>query len=463
MQAILNELIDRDFELLVADTQELIRIPSVLDESEAKPGSPFGEAIRVALDLALNKADKMGFKTKNVDGYAGYAELGDSGDQVGILAHLDVVPAAGDWIVPPFAGNILENKLYGRGSVDDKGPGMACLYAMKAIKESGLPFSKRARLIWGTDEETLARGIYYYLDKEENPLYGFSPDAEFPIVHAEKGTIRFMYHLPCADADILAINAGTRLNVVPNCAHAKLSGVTEKALIGCAEKAAAITKTKFTFSFEKGYVLVTADGLASHACYPEEGVNAIQGLLVLLNELFPDADSPLKKSLHAFASSLKDETDGKSMRVACSDEISGSLTLNTAILDVNENGGVIKFDIRYPVTRSGNEIIDLLTGLESEAYAKFELIQHKPPLHIEKNSHFIKLLQRAYEDCTGQEPRCISIGGGTYCRYIKNTVSFGPVFPGQKELAHQCNEFIDLDNLKMIAKIYAQAIYNLIE
>ena len=90
------------------------------------------------------------------------------------------------------------------------------------------------------------------------------------------------------------------------------------------------------------------------------------------------------------------------------------------------------------------------------------LIQHKPPLYVEKDRPFIKELQKAYEESTGQEAKCISIGGGTYCRYVKNTVSFGPVFPGQKELAHQANEFIALEDLKKIAKIYAQAIYNLI-
>lgn len=81
---------------------------------------------------------------------------------------------------------------------------------------------------------------------------------------------------------------------------------------------------------------------------------------------------------------------------------------------------------------------------------------------IEKDRPFLKVLQKAYQESTAQEPRCISIGGGTYCRYVKNTVSFGPVFPGQKELAHQTNEFIELEDLRKIAKIYAQAIYNLI-
>ena len=463
MQKVLNELIDRDFDLLVADVQELVRIPSMLDETTTGEGAPFGKTIRQALELTLAKAADMGFKTKNVDGYAGYAELGNSGDQVGILAHLDVVPAIGEWDVAPFSGEIIDNKLYGRGSVDDKGPGIACLYAMKAIKESGLPFKNRARLIWGTDEETFARGIYYYLDREENPTYGFSPDAEFPIVHAEKGTIRFVYHLPVADSDILEIKAGTRLNVVPDSAYAKLNGVSLQTCTICAEKIKPFSNVKFTFSKEAKYLLIKAEGVASHACYPEDGINAIQGLLMLLREIFPNKNTPIKESLHALANKLETETAGKSMGIYCEDEVSGSLTLNTAIISVDSDEGIIKFDIRYPVTRDGNLILSQLNELENEFGAKFELIQHKPPLYIEKERPFIKMLQKAYEECTGEKAECISIGGGTYCRYIKNTVSYGPVFPGQKELAHQANEFISLEDLRKIAKIYAQAIYNLIE
>ena len=461
MECILNQIIDRDFDRLVADTQDLIRIPSVLDECGQTKEAPFGRAIAQALELALAKAAEMGFETKNVDGYAGYAELGSGGEQVAILAHLDVVPAVGEWIVPPYSAEIQDGKLYGRGSVDDKGPGMACLYAMKAIKESGLPISKRARLIWGTDEETFARGIHYYLEREENPAYGFSPDAEFPIIHAEKGTIRFLYHLPPADKNIRKLDAGTRLNVVPDYAAACLSDVSVSEVKEAIKKATSDINAVYTC--QPDGILLEVKGLASHACYPEEGINAIQGLILILDELFPEKDSPLKKTIHSFANALAMETDGKTFGIACTDDISGALTMNTAILHVDgENKGVIKFDIRYPVTHDGCALLKKLEACGQALGGCFELIQHKPPLYVEEGRPFIAMLKKAYEESTGETARCISIGGGTYCRYIKNTVSFGPVFPGQKELAHQRNEFIALEDLRKIAKIYAQAIYNLI-
>lgn len=461
MKNILNEYIDKVFDQLVADTQKFVSIESALDDSTAGPMAPFGAGIQKALEYALAKADSMGFATKNLDGYAGYAQLGDSGDLVAILAHVDVVPAVGEWIVPPYSAQIIDGKLYGRGSVDDKGPAIACLYAMQAIKECKLPITKRARLLLGTDEETLARGIYYYLERDEVPVCGFSPDAEFPIIHAEKGTIRFQYHLPAADEDIKLLDAGTRLNVVPDHASAKLCGVTEAQIASCAEKLA--LKASITSKKEEDCIKVDVHGVASHASYPQEGINAIQNLLLLLKALYPEANSDLKKSIHALADLLKDETNGFSAGLSCKDEVSGSLTLNTAIIKVDKENSFCKFDIRYPVTHDGEALLKELELLAPQCLARYELIQHKPPLYVEKDRPFIKELQKAYEESTGETADCISIGGGTYCRYVKNTVSFGPVFPGQQELAHQANEYISLNDLRKIAKIYAQAIYNLIQ
>ncbi|MDE6956529.1 MAG: M20/M25/M40 family metallo-hydrolase, partial [Lachnospiraceae bacterium] len=135
----------------------------------------------------------------------------------------------------------------------------------------------------------------------------------------------------------------------------------------------------------------------------------------------------------------------------------------TAILKINEKDSVCKFDIRYPVTYDGKDILRKLEALGTKCCAEYELLQHKPPLYVEKDRPFIKELEKAYEESTGQTAGCIAIGGGTYCRYVKNTVSFGPVFPGQQDLAHQANEYITLEDLRKITKIYAQAIYNLIK
>lgn len=399
MKNILNEYIDKIFDQLVVDTQEFISIESTLDEETAEIMAPFGKGIQKALEYILEKADSMGFSTKNLDGYAGYAQLGDTGDLVAILAHVDVVPAVGDWIVPPYSAQIINGRLYGRGSVDDKGPAIACLYAMKAIKECNLPFTKRARLLLGTDEETLARGIYYYLDRDETPACGFSPDAEFPIIHAEKGTIRFQYNLPPADSDILVVDAGTRLNVVPDYAFAKLHGITEEQVISCANDLT--LKARISTQKDGDDINIEVFGAASHASYPEGGINAIQNLFLLLKNLYPEPNSALKKSIHALANALKVETNGLSAGLFCTDEVSGELTLNTAILKIDKENHFCKFDIRYPVTHDGEELLKKLELSATECFANYKLIQHKPPLYVEKDRPFIKELQKAYEESTG--------------------------------------------------------------
>jgi succinyl-diaminopimelate desuccinylase len=462
VEKILNEIIDKTFADLLRDTQEMLSIKSVLDESSIREGAPFGNGITEALETMLSRASAMGLQTKNIEGYAGYVQLGAKGEQVAILAHLDVVPAAGEWLVPPYSAQVVNGKLYGRGSIDDKGPAMACLYALKAIKDSGLAISKRARLILGTDEESFSRGIKYYLQKEEAPACGFSPDAEFPIIHAEKGIIHFIYRLELKeqDANIISLEGGTRINVVPDLAKALVSHVTKDAVVGNI-KSLGLEKY-FTVEIDVKGIKITSRGISGHASLPQKGYNAIQNMLQLSAVLFPKNDTPLNKFITYFAKHLKMETNGISLGIFCQDEISGELTINTAIIDVDANKAIMKFDIRYPVTCDGEKILQKLRALAGKLDTDFELIQHMEPLYVEKDSPFIKVLQETYKDCTGEEPALLAIGGGTYCRSVKNTVSFGPVFPGQPELAHQCNEYITLEDLRRMTKIYAQGIYNLI-
>ena len=189
MEDILNRMIDRYFDEMVTSLQEFIGYRSLLDNTQLKEPFPFGKAIDDALKYILKKGEDFQLKTKYMDGYAGYIEVGKGSDMVGILGHVDIVPEGEGWSVHPFSGEIIDDKLYGRGSIDDKGPVLAVLYGLRAIKESGLPVKKRGRLIIGTDEETGGRGIKHYLANEEIPIYGFSPDAKFPIIYAEKGIL----------------------------------------------------------------------------------------------------------------------------------------------------------------------------------------------------------------------------------------------------------------------------------
>ncbi|MGI6485932.1 MAG: dipeptidase PepV [Tepidanaerobacteraceae bacterium] len=466
MESVLNLKIDEYFNEMVRNLQEFIMIPSVLDEDKSDKNYPFGPKIDEALKWILNKSREMGLATKNVDNYAGYAETGKGIEMVGILGHIDVVPAGTGWsAASPFGGEIKEGKLYGRGSVDDKGPTLAALYALKAIKESRLPVSKRARLIIGTDEETEARGLKYYLEKEETPIYGFSPDAEFPIIYAEKGILRFEIIKSFTQDKgcrpfLISVQGGTRLNVVPDCAEAIIKGVDKEKILQLVNQEGFAGKILIEDSLDG--IHIKAEGLSAHASYPEDGENAIQMLLSFLSHI-SFGGRKAKTFIDAAVARLKMEHDGRTLGISCSDKVSGALTINLGIADFNAERGSLKFDVRYPVTADGNQIIEKLKEIAMDLESEFRIIQHKLPLYVEPDTPFIKKLQNIYKEMTGAEAELISIGGGTYCRYIKNTVSFGPVFPGQKELAHQKDEYILLEDLRKISKIYVQAIYELIK
>jgi len=467
LEQILDKAIEEYFDMMVTDLQKLIKIRSVLEEDNSRSGAPFGDKIDEALNFVLDRGKALGLETKNVDGYAGYIEIGSGKEMVGILGHVDVVPEGSGWSVDPYGGEIKDGKLYGRGSLDYKGPIIACLYALKAIKESGLPIQRRARLIIGTDEETGGRCIKYYLDKEEKPAYGFSPDANFPIIYAEKGILRFSLEkefkqqgLETTNCPIIeTIKGGTRVNVVPDYAEAHLSHVMFDS-VQQAIKEKGLNNWIKAEETSSG-VLIKAFGVPAHAMQPKEGINAIQLLLCFLKELdFGPYD--VKLFINLLANKLDKETDGRTLGIECQDEISGKLTMNVGTINYENMRASIRFDIRYPVTEDAGIIIKKLEDFSLEAGAKFKIDQHKPPLHVNKDSLLIKKLKKVYEKMTGEDAVLLSIGGGTYCRYVENTVSFGPVFPGQKELAHQKDEYISLENLKRIAKIYVQAVYELI-
>ena len=146
-----DEFINDKKDEMIENLQKLIQIPSVYEESK-NPKMPFGENANKALEYMLELGKKLGFRTKNIDGYCGYIEFGEGEELLGIIGHLDVVPAGEGWANPPFSGTIVDNKIYGRGAIDDKGPVMASLYAMKAVKDT-CKVNKRVRLILGLNEE----------------------------------------------------------------------------------------------------------------------------------------------------------------------------------------------------------------------------------------------------------------------------------------------------------------------
>ena len=464
---ILNEIVQSYKNDIIRDTQKLISHNSVFEESDQEK-QPFGPAVAAALECTLEMAVGMGFKTRNVDGYMGEIDYGTGGKKIGVIAHVDVVPAGEGWTYPPFAGRIVDGKLYGRGAIDDKGPLIASLYAMKAIKESGLPHSNHVRFLVGCDEESGFRCIKHYLSVEEQPWGGFSPDGEFPVIYGEKGIYRFRCDSGWGKSttqegfSIIEINGGNRLNVVPEEAIARLRG--NKDLFSLADKVheKSNPEGRLKLQLDGDILTVKAGGISAHSATPWQGLNAIHLLLKFLCQL-PFEPVEAQSYIYSLASLFADGYQGKNIGLACSNEAFGQLTLSFAVLNVDSEKGSASFDLRYPNLDDRELIWQKISDVCKEHSLTLALLQDKPGLFIPKDSEMIQCLLKAYQETTGRSEEPITIGGGTYSRALKNFVAFGPLFPGQKELAHEKDEYVNIEDLILSAKIYAQALYGLLK
>ncbi|MDR1020606.1 MAG: dipeptidase PepV [Synergistaceae bacterium] len=451
-------LIDSDFDAQVKDLTGLLRIRSVFEESLRTDGHPFGPAITAALDNFLEIAARMGFRTKNIDNMAGYAEIGE-GPLFGVLAHLDVVPEGKPdlWRFPPYDAVISDGKLYGRGTNDDKGPAVSALYALKALRDSGAKLNRRFRVIAGLDEESGFRCIKRYKETEEIPEASFSPDASFPVVNGEKGTVRFTMskavggHSVRGLPELTSIKGGTRVNVVPDEVRAFFKGA------GAGNLERVFLPAGASVTNEGAGVLVVVNGVAAHAMEPWKGENAIYKFLSRIDGL-DFGPAAVHAELLKLRGLFNGETTGESLGIACRDDISGPLSCNLAIISLDEGRLSVKCDIRYPVTGDGQFVLDGISAAAESIGWTIDVSESKKPLYVPPDSELVKTLLDAYEAVTGERGEPFSIGGGTYCRAMPNAVSFGGLFPGEEELAHQANEYVSLSSLRKMTHVYAEAL-----
>lgn len=432
-------LTDREKDILET-ARKLISFPSV--KAESSDGMPFGKGIADCLNYTLKLCESFGFRTKNCGGYAGWAEAGDGEEMLGILVHLDVVPAGSDWTYPPFAGGIHDGKLYGRGAIDDKGPAAAVIFALKSVLDSGAVLKKRVRLIFGTDEESDWEDMDYYTANEELPSFGFTPDADFPVIYGEMGILQF---------DLVAagnpedkgnrIQGGEASNVVPDRCRAlfmlKSGGKTE----------------------------IEEKGISAHASTPEAGENAISKVMQKLFELKAGGELNCSETLGRFIDFYHDRIGfclhGEKINCDLLDEPTGRLTFNAGMVDASDERASLSVDMRIPISFSKEEILERL-GKETHEYGiSIENIYFLKPVSLDKNSDLIKKLLKVYREATGDGREPLTMGGGTYARAMDRIAAFGPLFPGREAMEHRKDEFILLSDLMKITEIYTEAIREL--
>lgn len=434
------EKLENNFSEFLNNLDRVVSIPSYYQEDSTK--YPFGENIQKVLEEMIDICKELGFRTYiDSEGYYGYAEIGSGEKLVGVLGHLDVVPP-GDlskWENEPFKPVIKDGKYYGRGAQDDKGPTLAAIYALKTLLDCGFKLKYRVRFIFGTDEENLWRDMPKYVEKEEIPTVGFTPDSKFPLIYSEKGLLQCK--LIAKNESGLVFKGGDAFNSVPSNIIVPKNEELMKVLL------------ELNYEFKDKDEVIEIVGKSVHAQVAETGINAINRYMHALTKLGKET-----KSGKFITENLIGYDFAEPIFELVKDEHSGELKFNVGKIEFTEENEILMIDMRIPVTYDKEKIVETLSRKARE-YG-FEYIQHDylKSIYVPLDSELITTLMSAYQEITGDmESQPVASGGATYARAMNNCVAFGCVLPGSPKTEHQPNEYIILDDIKKAMKIYMKA------
>ncbi len=431
------------FDETVAFIVEMLGYDSSMKAAE--DGAPFGKETAECLQAFLAKAESFGFETKNYDNYIGEVIYGE-GEPFAVLAHLDVVPAGDGWKYPPFGAVINDDvsddgvkgmKIWGRGALDDKSPAVCCLYALKALKDAGVQPKRQIKLILGCNEESGWRCIEHYNKVAKLPKEGFTPDADFPVIYAEKGILHFTLEFPIANAPFRTLTAGSAVNMVCDKAVALLTKEAGGAL------SLYENFTECFYDNTTGYM--TTYGKSAHASTPEKGDNALKKMFAF----FASVNEDCKKVYELLFEDVMGLCE-------MSDE-TGNLTMSPD-LATYENGILkITVDVRFPSTHSKEEVLAPF----AEAGITATVNNYQAPLYNKPDGTLITTLLGVYNAKMGVKAKPIAIGGGTYARALECGCGFGPEVPGESSTIHQPNEFVTFERIALMNEIYYDALYKI--
>ncbi len=444
---------------LLRDTVAMLRIPSL--EDDAAPGAPFGTENRRALDLALSLATDFGFRTKDVDGYGGWAEFGEGSAMVMSMGHLDVVPVGPGWKHEPFGAEIDEGYIYARGATDDKGPTMAAFYAARAIKECVPEIPARLRLFFGCNEESGFKCIEHYNKTEEMPTLGVAPDSGWPLYHAEKGIANALISVPIgtgSEFDLLEANGGQRPNIVIDSCTARVR-IGADARKHVTEKLSDSWDKNLSFSVEGDILTVNCQGKAAHGAMPFWGDSAATRLFRFLMEISPIPTQSFYEDLFALT-----HVAGLGLGIHGCDEPSGDLTSNLGVMRTKGSNLILTVNIRRPVTWESDQLLNKLEthckkSKHGWSIASFDA---SAPLYFPLDHILVKTICEVYQEETGDMTPPGVMGGGTYARAVPNCVSIGTAWEGDGP-AHQTDERYKVEHLFKASRIYAHMFLRLLD
>jgi len=441
---------------LLEDTREIIRIPSI--EGEPAENAPFGVECRRALDLALSKSASFGFRTTDLEGYLGYAEVGQGERLILVLGHLDVVPVGPGWHFDPFGAEISEGYIYGRGTTDDKGPAMAALYAARAIKECFPELNARIRVAFGCNEESGFRCVQRYVKTEEAPAFGIAPDAMWPLCHAEKGisNITLTAPIPGGEFALASLSGGQRANIVIDKCEAEVH-VADSIRKLVEAKLAEKWDRNVEFSWSGNMLKLTAVGKAAHGASPHLGDSAATRMFRALMEICPTENASWFELLMESA-----QISGAGLGISGYDDVSHELTCNLGVVSTDNGRIKLLYNIRYPVTWKFEE---LRSRLDKKVLAigrgfVVESMTDSKALYFPLDHPLVSTICEVVREETGDTTPPGTMGGGTYARAVPNTVAIGTSWEGDGK-AHETDERIKVESLFRASRIYTHILYRL--
>lgn len=409
----------------------LVAIDSVA-LTDISPEAPYGAGPARALAYVMDLCRELSIRTENCGNKVAWAEIGQGDEIVAILGHLDTVPAGDGWAHDP-KGEVCGDRLYGRGVVDDKGPVLAALFAMKELQDAGVPLNRRVRLILGQCEEVGDWGdMEYYKATQQLPVFGFTPDADFPAIYGEKGILGFRLTMPLADSGLLSLEGGDASNMVPDWCRCQF-----RAADGSVQS-------------------LETHGRSAHASTPEKGENAITAMMEQLAAL--GVESPL---VAFYRQHISGDHHGVKLGCGLEDPQSGKLTLNAGLLRTQGDELVLTLDVRNPVTFTCKDVEEPLSRACRAFGIRCDCTGDEAPIYMDKNGKVVQAMVKVYQELTGDLSEPTVIGGGTYARAMPGIVAFGPMRPGRECTEHQKDEYILLEDLFAAKEIYRQTMEKL--
>ncbi len=455
--------IESQKQALIDTITRLVAIPSL--NGEPLPHAPFGSGPAMALDEAIKIADELGLSASNLDGYVGVIDCGQGETALHILAHLDVVPAGDGWtITNPFKAKIIEDIIYGRGVSDDKGPLVAVLFALKTIQTLNIPLSKHVRFIMGTDEESGFRDIHWYYENYPHAPNAFSPDSEFPVTNIEKGHLQPTLTASWSKNDcltqIISIKGSPQVNMVPGISKSEIYGLCPQDISPDIYDFADTLQVSLHVEDTENGILLTCIGQNTHASTPEAGNNALTALISILLKL-PLSQCEGKTYLTHLSNLFPhDDHYGDALGIAQQDPLSGPLTATLSVMDWTRTGFTARFDSRLPLSATHENCYAVVEKALSTVNIDFSGTID-PAHHVDENSPFVQTLLRIYNDCTGEQAKCQSSGGGTYVHGIEGAVAFGACMPNFEPNIHGPNECMSISDLLTACEIFTHVIIEL--